>query len=161
MSSCHISLCPRISIHVQETDTPGELLVTRGGSLRTSPPAETPAAVPPGEQDPPGPRCCPQAPGTESGKPIPRGASVRKRSCDGGAKAKEKQGPGSELTMAPSRARRDKAADSGAPGPQQDTSPGAGNPDPGKDCTAGGAGSAEAGRRTPPGAEAGSLVLGK
>ncbi|XP_055409390.1 myosin light chain kinase 3 isoform X4 [Bubalus kerabau] len=37
---------PRISIHVQETDTPGELLVTRGGSLRTSPPAETPAAVP-------------------------------------------------------------------------------------------------------------------
>lgn len=86
---------------------------------------------------------------------------MRKQSCDGGAKAKEKQGPGSELTMAPSRARRDKAADSGAPGPQQDMSPGSGNPDPGKDCTAGGAGSAEAGRRTPPGAEAGSLVLGK
>ncbi|XP_061241873.1 myosin light chain kinase 3 isoform X1 [Bos javanicus] len=150
---------PRISIHVQETDTPGELLVTRGGSLRTSPPAETPAAVPPGEQDPPGPRCCPQAPGTESGKPILRGASVRKRSCDEGAKAKEKQGPGSELTMAPSRARRDKGADSGASGPQQDMNPGAGNPDPGKDCTAGGVGSAEAGSRTPPGAEASSLVL--
>ncbi|XP_057567303.1 myosin light chain kinase 3 isoform X1 [Hippopotamus amphibius kiboko] len=154
---------PRISIHVQETDTPGELLVTRGSSLRTTPPAEAEAAAHPGEQDPPGPRCCPQAPGTESGKHIPKGASVfsplRKRNSDGGAKAKEKQGPGAEPTMAPSRARRDKGADARVPDPQQDTGPGAGNPEPGKDCTARGTGRAEAGRRTPPGAEAGSLVL--
>uniref|UniRef100_A0A8C0DYC4 Myosin light chain kinase 3 n=2 Tax=Balaenoptera musculus TaxID=9771 RepID=A0A8C0DYC4_BALMU len=154
---------PRISIHVQETDTPGELLVTRGGSLRTTPPAEAPAAAHTGEQDSPGPRCCPQAPGTESGKHIPKGAGVFsplwKRSSDCGAKAKEKQGSGPEPAMAPSRAWRDKGADARTPGPQQDTGPGAGSPEPGKDCTARGTSRAEAGRRTPPGAEAGSLVL--
>ncbi|XP_032469693.1 myosin light chain kinase 3 [Phocoena sinus] len=154
---------PRISIHVQETDIPGELLVTRGGSLRTTPPAEALAAAHPGEQDSPGPRCYPQAPGTESGKHIPKGAGVFsppwKRSSDCGAKAKEKQGSGPEPAMTPSRAWRDKGVDARTPGLQQDTGPGAGDPEPGKDCTARGTSRAEAGRRTPPGAEAGSLFL--
>ncbi|XP_049559643.1 myosin light chain kinase 3 isoform X1 [Orcinus orca] len=154
---------PRISIHVQETDIPGELLVTRGGSLRTTPPAEALAAAHPGEQDSPGPTCYPQAPGTESGKHIPKGAGVFsplwKRSSDCGAKAKEKQGSGPEPAMTPSRAWRDKGADARTPGLQQDTGPGAGNPEPGKDYTARGTSRAEAGRRTPPGAEAGSLFL--
>ncbi|XP_058383705.1 myosin light chain kinase 3 isoform X3 [Diceros bicornis minor] len=44
---------PRISIHVQETDTPGELLVTRGGSLRPTPLAEAPAAARPDDSPAP------------------------------------------------------------------------------------------------------------
>ncbi|KAF5919740.1 hypothetical protein HPG69_000341 [Diceros bicornis minor] len=154
---------PRISIHVQETDTPGELLVTRGGSLRPTPLAEAPAAARPGEQDPPGPGYCPQAPGTELGKQIPKGASkfslLRERSSDRGAKAEEEQGLGPAPTMGPSGAWRDRGDDAGAPGLQQDKGPGAGNPEPRKDCAAGGMGGAEAGRRTPVGAEAGSVVL--
>ncbi|XP_047648496.1 myosin light chain kinase 3 isoform X2 [Phacochoerus africanus] len=153
---------PRISIHVQETDTPGELLVTRRASLRTTPPAEAPAAAHPRE-DSPGPRRCPQAPGTESEKHILKGASefspLQRQSSDGGAKAKEKQGPGPKSTMAPGKAGWDKGSDARAPGPQQGTAPEAGNLEPEKDCTAGGVGRAEAGRRTPPGAEADSLVL--
>ncbi|XP_064345266.1 myosin light chain kinase 3 isoform X2 [Camelus dromedarius] len=155
---------PRISIHVQETDTPGELLVTRGGSLRYPPSTEPLGAAHPGEKDPPGPRCCPQAPGTESGEHIPKGASafspLRRRSSGGGAKAKEKQGPGAAPSaVALSSPRKGKGADAGAPGPPQDTDPGTANPEPEKDCTAGDTGGTEAGRRTPPGAEAGSLVL--
>ncbi|XP_006191407.2 myosin light chain kinase 3 isoform X1 [Camelus ferus] len=155
---------PRISIHVQETDTPGELLVTRGGSLRYPPSTEPLGAAHPGEKDPPGPRCCPQAPGTESGEHIPKGASafspLRRQSSGGGAKAKEKQGPGAAPSaVALSSPRKGKGADAGAPGPPQDTDPGTANPQPGKDCTAGDTGGTEAGRRTPPGAEAGSLVL--
>uniref|UniRef100_A0A8D1T4Y5 Protein kinase domain-containing protein n=1 Tax=Sus scrofa TaxID=9823 RepID=A0A8D1T4Y5_PIG len=153
---------PRISIHVQETDTPGELLVTRRASLRTTPPAEAPAAAHPRE-DSPGPRRCPQAPGTESEKHILKGASefspLQRQSSNGGAKAKEKQGPGPKPTMAPGKAGWDKGSDARAPGPHQGTAPEAGNLEPEKDCIAGGAGRAEAGRRTPPGAEADSLVL--
>ncbi|XP_020949904.1 myosin light chain kinase 3 isoform X4 [Sus scrofa] len=153
---------PRISIHVQETDTPGELLVTRRASLRTTPPAEAPAAAHPRE-DSPVPRRCPQAPGTESEKHILKGASefspLQRQSSDGGAKAKEKQGPGPKPTMAPGKAGWDKGSDARTPGPQQGTAPEAGNLEPEKDCIAGGAGRAEAGRRTPPGAEADSLVL--
>uniref|UniRef100_G1L205 Myosin light chain kinase 3 n=1 Tax=Ailuropoda melanoleuca TaxID=9646 RepID=G1L205_AILME len=151
----------RISIHVQETDTPGELLVTRGGSLRPTPPVEAPAAAHPGEQDPPGPMPC-QTPATKSEKQIPKGASkisaLRKRSTHEGAKAEEKQGPGAESTPGPSGARTDNGDDAGAPGEQQDKGVGAGNPEPRQDCTAGGVGRAEAGR-TPLGAEAGSVVL--
>uniref|UniRef100_A0A452QZ99 Myosin light chain kinase 3 n=1 Tax=Ursus americanus TaxID=9643 RepID=A0A452QZ99_URSAM len=139
------SLRPRISIHVQETDTPGELLVTRGGSLRPTPPVEAPT------------------PATKSEKQIPKGASkisaLRKRSTHEGAKAEEKLGPGAESTTGPSGARRDNGDDAGAPGEQQDKGVGAGNPESRQDCTAGGVGRAEAGRRTPLGAEAGSVVL--
>ncbi|XP_035944143.1 myosin light chain kinase 3 isoform X1 [Halichoerus grypus] len=152
---------PRISIHVQETDTPGELLVTRAGSLRPTTPVEAPAAAHPGEQDPPGPT--PQTPATKSEKQIPKGAGkvspLRKRSSREGAKAEEKQGPGAESATGPSGARRDKGADAGGPGWQQDKGEGAGNAEPGEDCTAGGAGRDGAGRRTPPGEEPGSVVL--
>ncbi|XP_036766898.2 myosin light chain kinase 3 isoform X2 [Manis pentadactyla] len=44
---------PRISIHVQETDTPGELLVTRRGSLRHTPAVEAPAAAHPDDSPAP------------------------------------------------------------------------------------------------------------
>ncbi|XP_045844257.1 myosin light chain kinase 3 [Meles meles] len=151
----------RISIHVQETDNPGEMLVTRGDSLRPTPPVEAPAAAHPGEQDPSGPT--PQTPATKSEEQNPKGTSkispLRKRSSHEGVKTEEKQGPGAESTTGPSGARRDKGGDAGATGWQQDKGMGAGNPEPGKDCAAGGAGRAEAGRRTPLGAEAGSVVL--
>ncbi|XP_022374483.1 myosin light chain kinase 3 isoform X2 [Enhydra lutris kenyoni] len=151
----------RISIHVQETDNPGEMLVTRGDSLRPMPPVEAPTAAHPGEQDPSGPT--PQTPATKSEEQISKGASkispLRKRSSHEGVKPEEKQGPGAESTTGPSGAMRDKGSDAGATGWQQDKGMGAGNPEPGKDCTAGGAGRAEAGRRTPLGAEAGSVVL--
>ncbi|KAM9191798.1 myosin light chain kinase 3 [Dugong dugon] len=146
---------PRISILVQETGTPGELLVTRGSGLRPTPSAEPPPAACPGEQAPSGPRCCRQAPGTESGEQTPQGA----RSSHGGAKT-EKPGPGAESVTGPTLARRDKRdSAAGAPDPQQDKCPGAGSPEPGKNCTAGGTGSPGAGRRTPPGSQAGSAVL--
>ncbi|XP_077607518.1 myosin light chain kinase 3 isoform X1 [Crocuta crocuta] len=152
---------PRISIHVQETDTPGELLVTRGGSLRHTPPEEAPAAAYPSEQDTPGPN--PQTPATKSEKQIPKGASkispLRKQSSNEGAKAEEKQGPGVESTMGPRGARRNTGDHAGAPGRHQDKVPGTEHPEPGKDCAAGGVGRAEAGSRTPLGAEAGSVVL--
>lgn len=144
---------PRISIHVQETDTPGELLVTRGDSLRPTPPVEAPAAAQADEQDPPGPTCCPQAPETELGKQIPKEASEISPLCElssgGEAKAEEKQQPAAEAALGPSGARRDVG----------DEGPGAGNPKSGMDCTTGDPDRAEAGRRTPLGAEAGSVVL--
>ncbi|XP_045298585.1 myosin light chain kinase 3 isoform X2 [Leopardus geoffroyi] len=152
---------PRISIHVQETDTPGELLVTRGGSLRHIPPEEAPAAAYPGEQDPPGPT--PQTPVTKSEKQIPKEAGkispLRKQSSDEGAKAEEKQGPGAESTVGPRGARRNMGDHAGSLGWQQDKDPGTGHPEPGKDCTSRGMGRDEAGRKTPLGAEAGSVVL--
>lgn len=152
---------------MQETETPGELLVTRGGSLRPTSPVEAPAAAQAGEQDPPGPTCCSQGPGTESGKQIPKEASEmsprREQSDSGGAKAQEKQRPVAEPALGPSGAREDKGDhDAGAPGLPQDRGPGAGDQPLGKDGAAvGGLGRAEAGRRTPLGAEAGSVVLGK
>ncbi|XP_059239804.1 myosin light chain kinase 3 isoform X1 [Mustela nigripes] len=148
----------RISIHVQETDNPGEMLVTRGDSLRPTPPVEAPTAAHPGEQDPSGPT--PQTPATNSEEQIPKGASkispLQKQSSHERVKTEEEQGPGAESTTGPSGARRDRGSDAGATGWQQDKGMGAGNPEPGKDCTAGGA---EAGRRSPLGAEAGSVVL--
>lgn len=148
---------------MQETDNPGELLVTRGGNFRHTPPEEAPAAAYQGEQTPPGPT--PQTPMTKSEKQIPKGPGKislrRKQSSDEGAKAEEKQGPGAESTMGPRGARRNTGDHAGALGQQQDKGPGTGHPEPGKDCIAGGVGRAEAGRRTPLGAEAGSVVLGK
>ncbi|XP_069312403.1 myosin light chain kinase 3 isoform X2 [Eulemur rufifrons] len=151
---------PRTSIYVEETDTPGGLLVTRGGNLR---PTEAPAAAHPGEQNPPGPRCCLQAPGTESGEQTPQGAGAvsprQERSGRGGAEAEGTREPGAEPAAGPSLARRDEE-DEAAGGPGvQDKGPGARNPEPRKDCAAGGPGAAEAGRRSPAGAEAGSAVL--
>uniref|UniRef100_A0A673UK14 Protein kinase domain-containing protein n=1 Tax=Suricata suricatta TaxID=37032 RepID=A0A673UK14_SURSU len=154
-------LCSRISIHVQETDTPGELLVTRGDSLRHNPPEEAPAAAYPGEQDPPGP--IPQTPPAKLEKQIPKGAGkispLQKQSSSEGAKAEEKQGLGAESTKGPRGARRNTGDCAGALGRQQDKGPGTRHPEPGKDCRAGGVGRAEVGRTTPPGAEAGSVVL--
>ncbi|XP_064130191.1 myosin light chain kinase 3 isoform X4 [Loxodonta africana] len=145
----------RISVLVQETDTPGELLVTRGGARRPTPSGGPPPAACSGEQAPFGPRCCPQAPGTESGEQTPQGA----RSSDGGVRT-EKPGPGAETGMGPTLARRDKGGDAaGSPDPRPDKGPGAGNPEPGKTCPDGSTGRAGAGRRTPPGPEAGSVVL--
>ncbi|XP_012509418.1 PREDICTED: myosin light chain kinase 3 isoform X2 [Propithecus coquereli] len=151
----------RTSIYVQETDTPGGLLVTRGGNLR---PTEAPAAAHPGEQNPPGPRCCLQVPGTESGEQTPQGAGVfsppQERSGRGAAEAEGTPGPGAKPAMGPSLARRDEEDEAaGAPGLQQDKGPGARDSEPRKDCAAEGPGMAEAGRRLPPGAEAGSAVL--
>ncbi|XP_075851715.1 myosin light chain kinase 3 isoform X2 [Microcebus murinus] len=153
---------PRTSIHVQETDTPGGLLVTGGGSLR---PTEAPAAAHPGEQNPLGPRCCLQAPGTESGEQTPQGAGVfsppQERNSRWGAEAEGTRGAGAEPAKRPSLARRDEEDEAaGGPGLQQDKGPGATrNPEPRKDSTAGSPGTAEAGRRSPLGAEAGRVVL--
>ncbi|XP_047384436.1 myosin light chain kinase 3 isoform X1 [Sciurus carolinensis] len=152
----------RISIHVQEMDTPGELLVTRRGSLRPTPPAEVPTAAQPNEQLP-GPSCCSEAPGTKLGEQNPKEARefppLQKKSSDEGAGA-EKQEPVAESATGPSFTRRDKGDDpAGTSGLQQDRSLAAGHPEPGNDCAAGVTPGAEAGRTTPPDAGAGSLVL--
>ncbi|XP_045044360.2 myosin light chain kinase 3 isoform X3 [Desmodus rotundus] len=148
-------LHPRIPVHEQQMGTPVELPVTKGGGLGSAPLVEAPAAVQPGEQDPPEPRCCPQAPGTESEEQTLERASkcppLPAWSSDGGTKAEDQQGPALEPAMGPCRARRDS-------GLQQDKGPGAGSPEPQKDCSPGGLDRAKAGR-TPQGAEAYSLVL--
>ncbi|XP_006887882.1 PREDICTED: myosin light chain kinase 3 [Elephantulus edwardii] len=142
---------PRISLHAQEVDISRELLVTGRGDLKATPSTEMPPPARSGEQDPLGPRCCSQAPGTECGQKNLHGA----KGSHGGAKAEE-PGPAAESLMGPSFARRDRREDAaGAP----DKGPGAGNPEPGKNCPAEGMGTAEAGRRTSLGTEAGSLVL--
>lgn len=147
-------------------DTPGELLVTRGGSLRPSLPAEVPAAAHPSEQDLPGPRCCSEIPETELGEQNPKEAKeftpLQKTSSEAGADSEEKQGPVVEPATGPSFTGRDKGDDPAETSAlQQDRSLGAGQPEPGNDCAAGVTPRTEAGRRTPPGAGAGSLVLGK
>ncbi|XP_011372048.2 myosin light chain kinase 3 [Pteropus vampyrus] len=153
----------RISIRVQETGAPGELLVTQEDSLTPTPPAEAPAAAQPDEQDLPGPKCCPQTPGNESGKQIPKGAGETsppsEQSGDAGAKAKEKHGPAADPSTGPSEARTDTGDDAGALGPHPDKGPGAGGPEAGEDCPTEGLGGAEAGRRASLGAQAGSVVL--
>ncbi|XP_048648208.1 vacuolar protein sorting-associated protein 35 isoform X2 [Marmota marmota marmota] len=154
----------RISIHVQEMDTPGELLVTRGGSLRPTPPIEVPAAAYPSEQDLPGPRCCSEAPETELGEQNPKEAKeftpLQKRSSEAGADDEEKQGPVAEPATGSSFTRRDKGDDpAGTSALQQDKSLGAGHPEPGNDYAAGVTPRTETGRRTPPDDGAGSLVL--
>ncbi|KAF6078736.1 myosin light chain kinase 3 [Phyllostomus discolor] len=156
------NLHPRIPVHAQDMGAPAELPVTQGGGPGPAPPVEAPAAVQPGEQDPPEPRCCPQAPGTESEKQTPKGASECPpppvRSSDGGTEAEDQQGPAPEPATGPRGARRDSGTGAGAPGLQQDKGPGAGSPEPQKACSPGCLGRAEAGR-TPQGAEACSLVL--
>ncbi|XP_010353158.1 myosin light chain kinase 3 isoform X2 [Rhinopithecus roxellana] len=155
---------PRISIHMQEMDTPGEMLVTRRGSLGPSPATEAPAAAQPGEQGPPGTGRCLQAPGTESREQIPEGArelsSLQESSSPRGAKSEEDQRAGAEPSTRPSLARRDDDDHAvGALGLQQGKDPGAGNPEPKQDCAARAPARAEAVRRTPPGVKAGSVVL--
>lgn len=129
------------------------------------PPAEAPAAAQPDEQDLPGPRCCPQTPGNESGKQIPKGARgtspLSEQSSDAGAKAKETHGPAADPAVGPGEARTDTGEDAAALGPHPDKGPGAGGPQAGEDCPPEGLGGAEAGSRASPGAQAGSLVLGK
>ncbi|XP_037372228.1 myosin light chain kinase 3 isoform X2 [Talpa occidentalis] len=155
--------CPSISIHVQETDTPGELLVAGGDSFRPTPPVESPAAAHPGGQDPPEPTCCSQAPGTASSNQIPQEASefplLQKWNSYEEAKADEKQVPGVKPATGPGGARRDRGEDSGSLGLQQEEGPGAGNPEPRKGSSAGSSGGAEAGQTVPLGAEAGSMIL--
>ncbi|XP_055993037.1 myosin light chain kinase 3 isoform X2 [Sorex fumeus] len=149
-------LGPRISIHVQETDIPGELLVTRGDDLRATPPEEAPAAAYPGEQDPQGPRDCSQVPGTELGNQISKEDSklslLQKAGSDEEANAEETQGPGAGSTMEPSETRGDKSDDAGVLGP--DKGPAAGNLEPGKDSAARSVGSGEEGRMKSLSAEA-------
>ncbi|KAM8774845.1 myosin light chain kinase 3 [Rhynchonycteris naso] len=153
---------PRISTHVQETDTPGELLVTPGDSPAPTPPPEAAAAAQPGEQDPPEPTSCPHVPGTESEKQTQKEAStcppLPERSSDRGTEAREEQGPAADPAMGPSGARRAEEDYTGAPGLQQDNGLQAGKPEPQTDCTPGDVGRATAGR-TPQGAAAGGWVL--
>ncbi|XP_013007398.1 myosin light chain kinase 3 isoform X2 [Cavia porcellus] len=152
----------RISIHVHQMDTPVELLVTRGGSLRPILPAEAPVAACPGEQDLPEATCYAQATGTESGEQTFRGAgsiSPLPRTSNH-AVDEEKQWSGAEPITGRSMARRDKGdAAAEALGIQQEISPGARPLDPVRVLTAGGLGRAGAGGQSPPGAEAGSTVL--
>ncbi|KAM6161056.1 myosin light chain kinase 3 [Erethizon dorsatum] len=159
---CPVSLHPRVSIHVHQMDTPGELLVTRGGSLRPTLPAEAPTATRSGEQDLPGPGCCPQAAGTESGEQASQGAGERpplpRRSSR--PAGEEKQWSGAEPIIGCSVARRDKGdAAAEALGIQQEIGPEAGLLDPARDHTAGDLGRAKAGGRSSPSAEAGSTVV--
>ncbi|KAK2084890.1 putative myosin light chain kinase 3 [Saguinus oedipus] len=145
-------------------DTPGEMLVTRRGSPGPTLATEALAAAQPGRQGPPGARHCLQAPGTESREQTPEGARelslLQKSSNPGGAKAEEEQRAGPEPGMGPSLARRDDSDHAtGALDIQQDKGPGVGNPEPGEDCAARAPGRAEAVRRMPPDAEAGSMVL--
>lgn len=145
-------------------DTPVELLVTRGGSLRPILPAEAPVAACPGEQDLPEATCYAQATGTESGEQTFRGAgsiSPLPRTSNH-AVDEEKQWSGAEPITGRSMARRDKGdAAAEALGIQQEISPGTRPLDPVRVLTAGGLGRAGAGGQSPPGAEAGSTVLGK
>ncbi|XP_076988427.1 myosin light chain kinase 3 isoform X2 [Tamandua tetradactyla] len=155
---------PRISIHVQETEVPGELLVTRGASRRPTDPTEAPAATCPGQPDPARSRCCPPVPGSELGEQTPNGAGeslhLPKRSSDGGEKVKGKQGPGTKPFMGPDWVRRDSRGEAaGTLVLQQGRGPGTRSPELGNDCMAEGVEKAEAGRRTPVGAQASSVVL--
>uniref|UniRef100_A0A8C8UNU0 Myosin light chain kinase 3 n=1 Tax=Peromyscus maniculatus bairdii TaxID=230844 RepID=A0A8C8UNU0_PERMB len=136
---------PRISSHVQEMDTAGELLETQRGIPMAS--AEAPG------------------PGTELEEQIPKGARpslpLPERGIDnGGVSTEEEAGPGAEPLTGPSLATRDCGDEAvGTTDLQQDTDPGAGKPEPGKDPAARGSGGTEAGRRMPAPAEAAIMVL--
>lgn len=150
---------PRISIHVQEIDTPGELLVTQESSLGPTGPAEAPAAAQLDEHDPCGSGCCSETPGTELGKETSEGAGpfppLLQRSNSGEpARGEEEPGPGPGPVTGPSLATRAEGEETAGT-----TGPGAGHPEPGKDCAAKGSGRTEAAGRVTPGAEAGSVVL--
>ncbi|XP_028749818.1 myosin light chain kinase 3 isoform X9 [Peromyscus leucopus] len=149
---------PRISSHVQEMDTAGELLETQRGIPMAS--AEAPAVTQPDEQDP-----HPKGPGTELEEQIPKGARPslplpERGSDNGGVSTEEEAGPGAEPLTGPSLATRDCGDEAvGTTDLQQDTDPGAGKPEPGKDPAAKGSGGTEAGRRMPAPEEAAVMVL--
>ncbi|XP_532569.5 myosin light chain kinase 3 [Canis lupus familiaris] len=145
---------PRLAIHVQETDTPGELLVTRAAGLSPAPPVEAPAAARRGEQDPPGPPL--RAPATKSAGQTPRGAGGRPPPRER-SDAEGEQVPGAEATGGPSGAGAARGGDAGAPDGPQDQGSAAGQPEPGEDRAAGDLGS-RAGQG-PSGAQAGAVVL--
>ncbi|KAM5262826.1 myosin light chain kinase 3 [Ctenodactylus gundi] len=152
-----VEAAPRNPTHVHDMDAPREPPAIKRGILNSSPPAEAPAAAAAGEQHLPEPTCSPGVPGTEPGEQTPRGAGesalLQKRS-GGGTVSEEKQQRGAEPTAGPSLARRDKRASAaGSLGLQQEEGAGGGPLDPG------GLGRAEAGERSPPGAESGSMVL--
>ncbi|XP_042523314.1 myosin light chain kinase 3 [Dipodomys spectabilis] len=153
---------PWISIDMQEMNTPRELLITQGGSLRSTPPVGATAAVQSGEKDLPGPRCYSKAPGAEL-EEVSKGTeefpSLQKRNSDERANVEEKQGHGPEPVMGPTLAQRNKkdAADK-TPGLQQDKGPGIGYHEP-EDCVARDSVRAEAGGKMYPGAKAGGVVL--
>ncbi|XP_041506129.1 myosin light chain kinase 3 isoform X2 [Microtus oregoni] len=150
----------RISILVQEMAAPGEMLETQRGSPMAS--AETPAVTQPREQDPEGP-------GTALEDQIPKGESLKespflplpkRSSSNGGANAEEEAGPGAEPLTGPNLATRDWGDETiGTTDLLQETDPGAGKPEPGKDPAAKGSGGTEVGSRMPTAAEAAIMVL--
>ncbi|XP_057610018.1 myosin light chain kinase 3 isoform X2 [Chionomys nivalis] len=148
----------RISIHVQEMAAPGEMLETQRGSPMAS--AETPAVTQPDKQAP-----HPKGPGTALQDQIPKGASpflpLPKRKCsNGGASAEEEAGPGAEPLRGPNLATRDWGDEIvGTTDLLQETDPGAGKPESGKDPAAKGSGGTEVGSRMPTAAEAAIMVL--
>ncbi|KAM4833602.1 myosin light chain kinase 3 [Thomomys bottae] len=154
---------PWISSHVQEMDIPRELLITQGGSLRSTPPARAPAAVHSGENDLPRSRCHSEAPGADLEEQASTGTGelppLEKRNHDGGANIEEEPEHGPEPIMGPGLAQRSKedAADE-TPVQQQNKGPGTGCHEP-EDCAARNSGRTEAGGKTYPGAEAGGMVL--
>ncbi|XP_021079590.1 myosin light chain kinase 3 isoform X2 [Mesocricetus auratus] len=149
---------PRISVHMQEMDTPGELLETQRGTPVAS--TEAPAVTQHDEQDP-----HPKDPGTELEDQIPKGARAflplpKRSSNNGGMNAEEEVEPGAEPLAGPSlttRAWGDETV--GTTDLQQDTDPGVGKPEPGQDHAAKGSGGTEAGGRVPPAGESAVMVL--
>lgn len=143
---------------------PGEMLETQRGSPMAS--AETPAVTQPREQDP-----HPEGPGTVLEDQIPKGESLKespflplpkRSSSNGGANAEEEAGPGAEPLTGPNLATRDWGDETvGTTDFLQETDPGAGKPEPGKDPAAKGSGGTEVGSRMPTAAEAAIMVLGK
>ncbi|CAO2610795.1 Myosin light chain kinase 3 [Lemmus lemmus] len=149
---------PRISIHVQEMATPGELLETQRGSPMAS--AEAPAVTQPDEQDP-----HPKGPGTALEDQIPKGASpllplLKRSSSNGGASAEDETRPGAEPLTGSSLATRDWGDETvGTTDLMQETDPGTGKPEPGNDPAAKGSGGTEVRRRIPAATEAAIMVL--
>ncbi|KAM6223727.1 LOW QUALITY PROTEIN: myosin light chain kinase 3 [Rhynchocyon petersi] len=142
---------PRISMHVQEVDIPGELLVAQGSSLKPTPSEEMSPTARSGEQDLLGPSCCLKSPGIGCEQQISQGT----RSSNWRAKT-EKLGPGVESIMGSCLTRRDKGYDVAE---TLDKDPGAGNSKLEKNQPAKDIGRAETGTRISLGTEAGSLVL--
>ncbi|CAO2610793.1 Myosin light chain kinase 3 [Lemmus lemmus] len=142
--------CSRISIHVQEMATPGELLETQRGSPMAS--AEAP--------DP-----HPKGPGTALEDQIPKGASpllplLKRSSSNGGASAEDETRPGAEPLTGSSLATRDWGDETvGTTDLMQETDPGTGKPEPGNDPAAKGSGGTEVRRRIPAATEAAIMVL--
>ncbi|CAH6814918.1 Mylk3 [Phodopus roborovskii] len=149
---------PRISAHVQEMDTPGELLETQRGSPTAS--TEALEVTQPDEHDP-----HPKDPGTELENHIPKGAREflplpKRSSNNGGMNTEEEVELGSEPLAGPSLTTRDWGEEAvGTTDLQQDTDPGTQKPEPWKDHAAKGSGGTEAGGRMSSAAEAAVTVL--